>query len=87
MGGSTDAYRKKNRANIAARQRMRRCRKGLGYTISQRCRKKIEELFGWAKTIGGLYRTRMIGHWKTSQQAHVAGAAFNLIRMPNLGTA
>ena len=30
--------------------------------ISQRCRKKIEELFGWAKTIGGLARTRLIGH-------------------------
>jgi hypothetical protein len=42
------------------------------------------ELFGWAKTIGGLARTRMIGHWKTNQQAHIAGAAFNLIRLRDL---
>jgi transposase len=86
IGGNTAAYRRKNRANIAARQRMRRRMKSVGYTISQRCRKKIEELFGWAKTIGGLYRTRLIGHWKTGQQAQVAGAAFNLIRMGNLSS-
>ncbi|HVT87679.1 MAG TPA: IS5 family transposase [Tepidisphaeraceae bacterium] len=87
IGGNTAAYRKKNRANIAARRRMRRRTRSKGYAISQRCRKKIEELFGWAKTIAGLYRTRLIGHWKTGQQAQVAGAAFNLIRMRNLGTA
>jgi hypothetical protein len=54
--------------------------------MSQRCRKKIEELFSWAKTIGGLARTRMIGHWKTNQQAHIAGAAFNLIRLRSLSS-
>jgi transposase len=87
IGGETAWYRRKNRANIAARQRMRRRMRTTGYKISQRCRKKIEEWIGWAKTIGGLYRTRMIGHSKTGQQAHVAGAAFNLIRMRNLSTA
>ena len=84
IGGETPSYRRRNKANIAARQRMRRRMRTVGYTISQRCRKKIEEWIGWAKTIGGLYRTRLIGHAKTSQQAHVAGAAFNLIRMRNL---
>jgi hypothetical protein len=63
---------------------MRRRTNTIGYQISQRCRKKIEELFGWAKTIAGLARTRFIGHWKTNQQAHVAGAAFNLTRMRGL---
>ena len=84
IGGDTASYRRKNAVNIAARQRMRRRMQGAGYKISQRCRKKIEEWFGWAKTIGGLYRTRLIGHRKTDQQAHIAGAAFNLIRMRNL---
>jgi transposase len=84
IGGETAWYRRKNKANIAARKRMRRRSKGVGYGISQRCRKKIEEWFGWAKTVGGLYRTRLVGHAKTGQQAHVAGAAFNLIRMRSL---
>jgi transposase len=87
IGGDTARYRRRNKANIAARQRMRRRMKSAGYKISQRCRKKIEEWIGWAKTIAGLYRTRLIGHAKTGQQAHVAGAAFNLIRMRNLSTA
>ena len=87
IGGDTAWYGRKIKANIAARQRMRRRMQTVGYTISQRCRKKIEEWIGWAKTIAGLYRTRLIGHAKTGQQAHLAGAAFNLIRMRNLGTA
>jgi transposase len=84
IGGDTTRYRQQNRASIAARQRMRRRMRTVGYKISQRCRKKIEEWIGWAKTIAGLYRTRLIGHSKTGQQAHLAGAAFNLIRMRNL---
>jgi transposase len=86
IGGDTAAYRRKNKASIAARRRMRQRMRSVGYTISQRARKKIEEWFGWAKTIGGLYRTRHIGHPKTGQQAHISGAAFNLIRMRNLAT-
>lgn len=77
-------HRKKFRDSIKARERMRRRSRSKGYQISQRSRKKIEELFGWAKTIGGLARTRLIGHWKTNQQAHVAGAAFNLVRLRSL---
>lgn len=85
MGGASGTrYRKDNADNIEARQRMRRRTRSKNYGISQRCRKKIEELFGWAKTIGGLARTRLIGHTKTNQQAHLAAAAFNLIRMRTL---
>ena len=88
IGGAPGTrYRKHNRENIEARKRMRRRTRGVGYAISQRCRKKIEELFGRAKTVAGLYRTRLIGHRKTGQQAHAAGAAFNLIRMRNLAGA
>jgi hypothetical protein len=80
-------YREQNTGSIEARRRMRRRQRSRGYSLSQRCRKKIEEMIGWAKTIGGLARTRLIGHRKTSQQAHIAGAAFNLLRMRNLSPA
>lgn len=86
-GAAGTAYRKRNEANVAARKRMRRRQRSRGYSISQRCRKKIEEGFGWMKTIGGLARTRLIGHAKVGQQAHVAAAAFNLVRMRSLITA
>jgi transposase len=88
VGGAPGTrYRRANAAAIAARRRMRRRQRGVGYGISQRCRKKIEECFGWIKTVGGLARTRLIGHRKTGQQAHVAAAAFTLIRMRSLATA
>jgi transposase len=85
IGGAPGTrHRKHNSRSIEARTRMRQRTRSKGYGISQRCRKKIEELFGWAKTIGGLARTRLIGHRKTSQQAHIAASAFNLIRMRSL---
>jgi transposase len=69
---------------IAARKRMRRRESSVGYKISQRCRKKVEEAFGWIKTVGGLVRTRLVGQWKLLQQMHLAAAAYNLIRIRNL---
>ena len=77
-------YRRQNAQSIAVRQRMRRRQRSKGYGLSQRCRKKIEEGIGWIKIIGGLVRTRLIGHRKTGQQAHVTAAAFNLVRMRSL---
>lgn len=85
IGGALGtAYRRRHADTIAARQRMRRRTKSKGYGLSQRCRKKIEEWFGWAKTVAGLARTRLIGHTKTNQQTQLAAAAFNLIRMRTL---
>jgi len=55
-----------------------------GYSLSQRCRKKIEEIFGWGKTIGGLRKTRYRGKERTGFYAYFAGATYNLIRMVNL---
>ena len=83
-GAAGTRYRAENAGAVAARRRMRRRERNVGYAISQRCRKKIEECFGWVKTIGGLARTRLIGHRQTCQQAHVAAAAFNLIRVQSL---
>jgi len=69
---------------VRARQRMADRMSDTGYTISQRCRKKIEEGFGWIKTVAGLTRTRLVGRWKLQQQLDISTAAYNLVRMRNL---
>ena len=55
-----------------------------GYRISQRVRKKIEEIFGWGKTIGGLRRTRFRGQARTQLATYFIGATYNLLRIANL---
>lgn len=86
VGGEkqTSARLKKNRPRIAARQRMAERLSEEGYQISQRCRKKVEEGFGWWKTIGGLVKARLIGRWKIRQEVELTAAAYDLIRMRNL---
>ncbi len=54
------------------------------YAVSQRKRKRIEEIFGWLKTIGGLRKTRFHGVARVRQQAHFAAAAYNLLRISRL---
>jgi transposase len=54
------------------------------YAISQRCRKKIEEIFGWMKVIGGLRRTRFRGVARTGLCAFLVAAVYNLVRMTKL---
>lgn len=55
-----------------------------GYRVSQRKRKRIEEVWGWAKVFGGLRRTRFVGLAKTRFTAQLIGAAYNLIRIARL---
>jgi transposase len=54
------------------------------YAVSQRIRKRIEEAFGWIKTIGNFRRTRYKGRERTQLAAHLVAAAYNLIRMAKL---
>jgi transposase len=54
------------------------------YTISQRIRKRIEEIFGWTKTVGGFRKTRYRGTERTQLAAWWVGAAYNLVRMAKL---
>lgn len=56
----------------------------VGYVVSQRIRKRVEEIFGWMKTIGGLRRTRYKGKEKTQFAAYLVGAAYNLLRIGKL---
>ena len=55
-----------------------------GYRISQRTRKRIEECFGWLKTVGGLRKTKLIGRAKLSGQMFLAFATYNLVRLGSL---
>lgn len=55
-----------------------------GYAISLRVRKRIEEAFGWAKTVAGLGRTRLRGTKRVAFKFTFTMAAYNLIRMPRL---
>jgi transposase len=57
-----------------------------GYEISQRKRKRIEEVFGWLKTVGALRKTRHRGLFKVGWVFTFAAAAYNLVRMRNLLT-
>jgi len=55
-----------------------------GYAISQRIRRRIEQYFGWMKTVATLRRTRYRGRRRTELYAHITGAAYNLLRMAKL---
>ena len=55
-----------------------------GYAVSQRIRKRIEEVFGWGKTIGPLARTMLRGTGRVGAQFTFAVAGYNLARLPKL---
>jgi transposase len=55
-----------------------------GYTVSQRMRKRIEEIFGWIKTVGNLSQTRHRGRERVAWMFTFTVAAYNLMRMRNL---
>jgi transposase len=62
----------------------RRTTRHAGYQISQQRRKRIEEVFGWMKTVGMLRKTRHRGVFKVGWVFTFAAAAYNLVRMRNL---
>ena len=55
-----------------------------GYSISQQKRKRIEEVFGWVKTVGALRKTRHRGLFKVGWVFTFTVTAYNLVRMKNL---
>jgi transposase len=58
-----------------------------GYAISQRLRKRVEEIFGWIKTVGNLRKTRHRGRERLSWMFTLTAAAYNLVRIRNLTAA
>jgi transposase len=55
-----------------------------GYEISQRVRKRIEQVFGWGKTVGPLRKTKLRGLANIAAQSLMTFAAYNLIRLRKL---
>jgi transposase len=59
----------------------------VGYVISQQKRKRIEEIFGWLKTVAGLRKTRHRGAARVGWMFIFALAAYNSVRIRNLAAA
>jgi transposase len=55
-----------------------------GYAVSQRIRKRVEEIFGWMKTVGGFRRTRFRGLDRTGLAGYRVATAYNLVRLSRL---
>ena len=62
----------------------RRTTRHAGYAQSQRIRKRIEEAFGWIKTVAGQRKTKFRGRDRVGWAFAFAAAAYNLVRMPKL---
>jgi transposase len=54
------------------------------YQASQKVRRRIEEIFGWLKTVAGLRRTRYRGCARTNLLAGLGAVAYNLLRISRL---
>ena len=55
-----------------------------GYAVSQRLRKRVEEIFGWMKTVGGFRQTRYRGLDRTGLAGYLVATAYNLVRLVKL---
>jgi transposase len=58
-----------------------------GYAVSQQKRKRVEEIFGWMKTVGGMRKLRHRGLELVGWMFTLAAAAYNLVRIRSLATA
>ncbi len=65
----------------------RRTTRHEGYAVSQVVRRRIEEIFGWMKTVGGFRRTRFKGRRRTDFAGTMVAAAYNLLRIARLANA
>ena len=65
----------------------RRTTRHEGYRVSQRVRKRIEEVFGWVKTVGGGRKLRYCGIARNRLWAEMTIAGYNLVRLAKLTAA
>ncbi|MFU8829389.1 MAG: transposase [Phycisphaerales bacterium] len=69
---------------MAYARRLERRRRSSSYRLSQKLRRMIEPVIGWCKNVGGLRRTRFVGHERIQDDAMLVAAARNLMRMTRL---
>jgi IS5 family transposase len=62
----------------------RRTTRHAGYAASQRCRKRVEEVFGRVKPVGGMRKTHHRGLPRVAGSFLLTATAYNLVRMRNL---
>jgi len=74
------AQNKKNRSSAIDNRTTRHA----GYSVSQRKRKRVEEIFGWMKTVGMLRKTRHRGVDRVGWMFTFGVAVYNLVRMRNM---
>jgi hypothetical protein len=58
-----------------------------GHAVSQRIRKRIEEAFGWIKTIGGGRKLRYLGQARNRAWFKITAAVYNVVRITALDAA
>ena len=83
MGQEPDPYAACKRG-IKGQGLERRTSGSAEYRTSQRLRKRVEEIFGWMKTVAGLQRTRYRGVERTQAWAYFVAGAYNLLRLVKL---
>ena len=84
-GGCRRPVRRTGPPSSFDRPRMRgRTTRHPGYAVSLRCRKRIEEAFGWIKAQAGLRQVKLRGRVKVGALFTFATAAYNLVRLPKL---
>ncbi len=71
-------------AKVAGSAVDRRTTRHAGYAISQRIRKRIEEAFGWSKTVGPIAQTMLRGIERVGAQFTFTLAGYDLARLPKL---
>jgi hypothetical protein len=79
---SCHTWRQPRARNIEGLDRRTTCT--AAYALSQKIRKRVEEGFGWMKTVGDFRKTRFKGIGRTQLGAYFVGAACNLVRMATL---
>ena len=70
--------------NAPAHSPARRFCRSAGYKVSQVIRKRVEEIFGWGKTVGSFRKTRLKGRERTWDAGYWVMAAYNLSRMARM---
>jgi hypothetical protein len=87
VGFITGCREMKVTPHVASRQTTkldRRTTRHIGYQVSQRIRKRVEEIFGWVKTVGGGRKLRYKGLERNRLWWELTAAAYNLLRMAKI---